>query len=352
MSAPLVSVLMCTYNDMQWLPTSIDSVLAQSLADLEFVIVDDGSTDGTPELLAATARRDPRVQVERIKHGRPARALNHGLGLVRGELIARLDADDWAHPERLEAQLAHLRAHPEVGIIGSTIEKMDEDGRVEGPTGRPLDDATIRFKSLLWCPFTSSSVTMRREVLERARLRYDETLRGSEDYDFFARVLDHTRSAALDRPLARYRVRAGGFSRRNRDEFEAIAVDIAGGVIARALPGFATDAAEVASLRAAFHGMGRARPPAGRAGTAVAGRYLDLLDAFCAGPLDDRERVGLRAAEARRFVHTLDPSPDPARLRLLMRLTRMDRGFARAWWRAWRRRRSWRGARLRRPVHR
>jgi len=341
MSAPLVSVVMSVYNDARWLPESLGSVLGQTLRELEVVVVDDGSTDATPQVLAEMTRRDPRVRVLRVPHGRPARALNRGLEEARGAFVARLDADDTSHPERLAAQVDLLRLRPQVGIVGSDIEKIDERGEVVARTPRPRDDASIRWKALLWCPFTSSSVVLRRDVLERAGLRFDESLRGSEDYAFFARLLDHAQGANLPRPLVRYRVRESGFSRRNRAEFQDIAVSIAREVLGRWLPDFAIRREEVARLRDAFHGMGRARLPGRPEARELAHRYLTLLDAFRARLAERGEREALAdlgRAEAARFVHVLSPGLAPADLRLVARLTRLDPLFPARWVAAGRRR--------------
>lgn len=338
MSAPRVSVVMSVYNDAEWLPASIASVLGQSLRELELIVVDDGSTDATPRVLAEAARRDPRVRPLRVPHGRPARALNRGLEVARGEFVARLDADDVCHPERLAAQVDFLRARPGTGVVGSDIEKIDERGRLLGRTPRPRSDTEIRWKALLWCPFTSSAAMLRREVVERAGLRFDARLRGSEDYAFFTRLLDHARGANLDRPLVRYRVRETGFSRRNRAEFEAIAASIAHETIGRWLPEFATRREEVARLRAVFHGMGRARLPARSEAAGLARRYLALLAAFRARVGEAPEMRALARAEARRFVHVLAPGLGPADLRLLARLTRLDPLFPARWAAAGRRR--------------
>lgn len=351
MGTPLVSVVMSVYDDAAWLPASLESVLGQSLRELELIAVDDGSTDATPRILAGAARRDSRVRVLRVPHGRPARALNRGLEEARGEFVARLDADDLAHPERLATQVDFLRARPAVGIVGSDIEKIDESGRVIARQPRPRDDVSIRFKALLWCPFTSSAVTLRRAVLERTRLRFDETLRGSEDYAFFAHLLEHAEGANLARPLARYRVRDSGYSRRNRAEFQAIAVSIAQEVLGRWLPDFPLRREEVAQLRAVFHGMGRARLPARPEGSALAHRYLALLAAFRAraGRGRDEALAALGRTEAARFVQALTPGLAVADLRLVARLTRLDPLFPARWAAASRRRIRRRAPTL--PLH-
>src|SRR5262245_39958720 len=118
MSAPLVSVVMPAYNGERFVVEAVRSILAQTFRDFELIVVDDGSTDRTAELVAAEQSRDPRVVVHRQPSNQGFRiALNAGCALARGELIARMDADDVSLPERFERQVAFLRAHPEVGVV-------------------------------------------------------------------------------------------------------------------------------------------------------------------------------------------------------------------------------------------
>lgn len=121
-STPLVSVVMAVWNDPRWLRVAIDSILDQSLRELELVVVDDGSTDETVDILADAERRDPRVRLLRVPHTGAAAALNAGIEAARADFIARLDADDWSHPRRLERQLVLLRSRAEIGVVGSDVE--------------------------------------------------------------------------------------------------------------------------------------------------------------------------------------------------------------------------------------
>ncbi|HKW90389.1 MAG TPA: glycosyltransferase, partial [Methylomirabilota bacterium] len=160
MSAPAVSVLMSVRDGARWVAAAIDSVLGQTLSDLELIVVDDGSTDDTPMLL--TRVRDPRLVVERQAHAGLARALGRGLALARAPLVARLDADDLARPDRLERQHAFLAAHPEVGLLGAAARVVDEAGREVGEVRPPEDDATLRRVLIRRNPFVHSSIMARR----------------------------------------------------------------------------------------------------------------------------------------------------------------------------------------------
>ena len=126
MSNPKVTVLMTVYNGMPYLAKSVESVLAQTLADFDFVIVNDGSTDQTAQYLDSLD--DPRIKVIRQENGGTADAANHGLRYIDTEFIARMDADDISTPDRLEKQLNYMLAHPEIGILGAQVAPIGSQG--------------------------------------------------------------------------------------------------------------------------------------------------------------------------------------------------------------------------------
>jgi glycosyltransferase involved in cell wall biosynthesis len=118
-NTPAVSVIMPVHNGVAWLLDAIASVLQQSLGDLELVIVDDGSTDGSCEAIDCLVRRDRRIRVLRQRHLGVAAALNRGLEAARAPFVARLDADDTAEAARLERQAAFLERRREVRLVGT-----------------------------------------------------------------------------------------------------------------------------------------------------------------------------------------------------------------------------------------
>jgi glycosyltransferase involved in cell wall biosynthesis len=192
--APPISVLMGVYNGAPLVGRAVASVLAQTHGDLELVVVDDGSTDGTPDVLAAVA--DPRLRVQRQAHAGLTRALNRALAVARGPLVARLDADDVALPERLARQLAFLAAHDEVGLLGTAAREEDPGGGPARIVRPPTTDAALRRALIRANPFVHSSVMVRRELLERAG-GYDERLAVAQDYDLWMRLARLTRMANL-----------------------------------------------------------------------------------------------------------------------------------------------------------
>jgi glycosyltransferase involved in cell wall biosynthesis len=203
---PAVSVLMGVWNGAPQLREAVLSVLSQTMADLELIVVDDDSTDATPAILASF--RDPRLHVVRRARGGLTSALNAALRLARAPLVARLDADDVALPERLERQLAFLSAHPDVGLVGTAAREVDAAGREVAIVRPPADDAGIRRALIRRNPFVHSSVVMRRAAVERAG-RYDEAFPVAQDYDLWMRMSRVTHMANLPEPLVVRRLRPG-----------------------------------------------------------------------------------------------------------------------------------------------
>jgi glycosyltransferase involved in cell wall biosynthesis len=207
--APAVSVLMGVRDGAPWVAEAVASVLAQSAGDLELIVVDDGSGDATPDLLAAV--HDSRLRVERQAPRGLAPALNRALALARAPLVARLDADDLALPERLARQRAFLDAHPEIGLLGTGAREVSPSGREVGVVTPPAEDAAIRRALIRRNPFVHSSVMMRRDLLERLG-GYDETLAVAQDYDLWMRMSRLTRLANLTAPLVVRRLLPGRVS--------------------------------------------------------------------------------------------------------------------------------------------
>ena len=191
---PAVSVLMSVHDGAPLVAAAVASVLGQTAGDLELIVVDDGSTDATPDLLAAV--RDPRLRVLRQERTGLTRALNAGLARAAAPLVARLDADDVALPERLERQCAFLAREPAVGLLGTAAREIDSRGALVRIVRPPLDDAALRHALIRANPFVHSSVMVRRALVERAG-GYDATLPVAQDYDLWMRLARIARLANL-----------------------------------------------------------------------------------------------------------------------------------------------------------
>lgn len=214
-TTPRVSVAMSVHNDAAFLPEAIESILAQSFGDFEFVIVDDGSTDGSGAIIDDYARRDGRVQaIHQPNHGLIF-SLNRAIATARGELIARMDGDDVALPERFARQVAFLDAHPDHGVVGTSFRNIDGAGRVSEAGGSyPLDHHGIVAALGRWSPIVHPSVMMRRDTVIAVG-GYRAAYRHCEDFDLWLRLSQHTQLANLPDRLLHYRRSDGQVSVRH-----------------------------------------------------------------------------------------------------------------------------------------
>lgn len=288
---------MSAHDARPYLAEAVASILRQSLADFEFLVIDDASTDGSGDDLAALT--DPRVRLVRNAENLGlTRSLNDGLTLARGRYVARMDADDIAAPQRLERQVAFLEANPGVGIVGSARTIIDESGNFVAHAPAAETDLRIRWKCLLGNPFAHPAVMLRREVLGAHALRYDETFRTAQDYDLWSRLLAVTRGRNLPEPLLSYRLR-NGVSRvhkpaqlRNHDR-------IAHASIRRLVPRYEISPEETRQLRGRFGGQSVREADMDPADPVWVQKYLALLDAFVAQWPENAESDALRAEVSR-----------------------------------------------------
>jgi glycosyltransferase involved in cell wall biosynthesis len=210
---PAVTVIMPAYNVAPYVGAALRSALAQSFADFEIVVVDDGSTDGTADVVSRCAAGDPRVRLVRQPNRGLAGARNTALRMARGELFALLDSDDLWEPGFLEEQVATLQAQPEVDIVTGNGWIMG--GPQDGELARPCPDPRPQpdLASILGDEFSVFIMSVfRRRVYEIVGC-FDESLRTNEDYDFWLRAaISGCRFLRNDRPLGHYRVRADSLS--------------------------------------------------------------------------------------------------------------------------------------------
>ncbi len=215
MTVGAISVLMAVHNGAPWVKEAVASVLQQSEADLELIVIDDGSTDETRDLLDTVS--DSRMRVVRQARAGLTVSLNRGLRLARAPLIARLDADDLARPERLAKQRAFLAARPHVGLLGTGALETDAAGRELARIVPPQSDAELRRVLIRKNPFVHSSVMMRRAVVEDVG-GYDERLPVAQDYDLWMRMSRVTALANLPDPLVIRRLLPGRVGVERDDE--------------------------------------------------------------------------------------------------------------------------------------
>lgn len=232
---PEISVIMPVYNDGYCVASAIESVLGQSTGDFEFIIVDDGSTDDTPTVLDGYARSDARVRI--LRNGKNAgitASLNRGLAVSRGEFVARHDADDTSLPDRFDRQRVFLGRNPDVGVVGTWVDYVDEAGAFLGRWMTPESPVMVRWNLLFGNALAHPSVMMRREVVLQCG-GYAEAIRFAQDYDLWLRLLPNTDLANLPEVHVRRGVRPGAVGAVFADAQEEFVVRVASDFLGRFL---------------------------------------------------------------------------------------------------------------------
>lgn len=189
---PEVSVLLPCYNAERFLSAGLESLLAQTYSNFEVIAIDDGSEDATRDLLEEAARQDRRVRVARQPHQGIAAALRAGTELARGSLVARMDADDLSHRDRLMLQVRYLRKHPDTDVVGSRIRMIPRENLTEGLlryehwVNGVMSHEEILRDLFVESPIPHPSVVMRRDALDQVSGYRD--VGWPEDYDLWMRM--------------------------------------------------------------------------------------------------------------------------------------------------------------------
>jgi len=208
--APRVSVVMSMYNAERYVAEAVESVLRQSYADWELLIVDDGSSDESTAIAQEYATAHPHCIRYLTHSGRANRGVSasRNLGAVhaRGDFIAVLDADDACEPLRLEEQVRFLDSHPETALVGTYFLEIGTDGAGREGIDLPLNHLEICWHLLFNNPFIHSSVMFRRSDILSSAGGYDESIAYAHDYEYWLRITAKFRVANLPKPLLRYRV--------------------------------------------------------------------------------------------------------------------------------------------------
>lgn len=212
---PRVSVIIPTYNRASYLVEAIESVLAQSYDDYEMIVADDGSTDGTPEKVAAFGER---VRYLRLPHnGRPSVVRNRALEVARGELVAFLDDDDRWHPDKLQRQVSLFSGEHIIGFVYCDLRFLTATGYsapVLTPSQKQSGDI---FDALLGdCFIHTSTIIIQRSLLQ-ATGRFNETLASAEDFDLWLRLAHAAPAGYVDAPLTFVRRHPGEISHHRKE---------------------------------------------------------------------------------------------------------------------------------------
>jgi glycosyltransferase involved in cell wall biosynthesis len=211
-AAPRVSVVMTVYNAERYLHETLESILRQTFRDFELIVVNDGSTDRSLEILQEYAKRDGRIRVISRGNTGIVAAANEGIAAARGEYLARTDSDDVSMPQRFEKQVAYLDAHPDCVLVGSRVLETDPNGVPVTESGHALSHEEIDRQLLTayggWAVLQPT--TMMRTAAVRAVGGYRGRYNISEDHDLFLRLAERGKVANLPDVLLRYRRRLDG----------------------------------------------------------------------------------------------------------------------------------------------
>jgi hypothetical protein len=292
-SPPTVSVVMPVYNGARFVSAAIASVCQQTYSDFEFLVIDDGSTDATPVLLAEAGRRDSRIQIvsQSINRGVVA-ARNAGMQRAEGRFVAVMDSDDVALPDRLVRQVAYMEAHPDIAALGGAVQLIDEND-VPGPTkAYPLEPALVAWSLLFFNSMAHSTLMLRRDCLKGG---YPEG--GAEDYALLMELSLRARLANLPEVLVRYRTWPGALTTRTWERQEQHANDIVQHAIAE-ITGRSVSFHQVHMLRGLARDLYPVRPSdlreTGELIATLAALYVERMTGLRADPAAIRRDAGIR----------------------------------------------------------
>ena len=210
---PLVTVILPVFNSESFLRTAIDSILNQTFIDFEFLIINDGSTDTSRDIILSYTDKRIRFLENEINIGL-IKTLNKGIREAKGEYIARMDADDISRHDRFEKQVEFLDANPEYGIVGSWCTIIGSEKTIEYHSTHD----SLEFALLHYCCFVHPSVMIRKLVLIDNQLFYNEDYLHSEDYELWTRLLTKTKGYNIKEYLLAYREHQGQVSFKYRQD--------------------------------------------------------------------------------------------------------------------------------------
>jgi hypothetical protein len=206
---------MPAYNAGAYIDEAISSILKQTFHDFEFIIINDGSSDDTASILQRYEQSDGRIRVLHQENQGMIAALNRGCRLAHGEYIARMDADDISYAHRLEKQLEYIERHPQIGILGTWICKLAENGRMIGTWCPPPNPKVLKWTHFFGVCVAHPSVLMRRRILEELGFYRNHAVH-TEDVDLWLRASAITEFGNVPELLLKYRVWEGSVSQNRR----------------------------------------------------------------------------------------------------------------------------------------
>jgi glycosyltransferase involved in cell wall biosynthesis len=207
-------VIIAVYNQEAYIRRAIDSILSQTLSDLELILIDDGSGPAAAAIADDYAARDGRVVAEHKVNGGVSSALNRGLMLARAPYVARLDGDDIAAPDRLERQAAFMDAHPDIGIVGGQMTLIDAEDRKLKRLGYMTGAHKLAARAMSESVMASSAMLIRRDLLVELG-GWRSALDSVEDYDLLLRAVEKNGLDNLPDVVLYYRVHEQQVSQRH-----------------------------------------------------------------------------------------------------------------------------------------
>ncbi|RWQ40849.1 MAG: glycosyltransferase [Mesorhizobium sp.] len=218
MAAPLVSVLLPIYNAGPYLAAALGSILRQDYDRLEIIAIDDGSTDNSLQILQNYRKSDNRISILSRENRGLVATLNEGLGVARGDLVARMDADDIAYPWRLSRQVALFNQRPDLALCGAGVDFLLGNRIVKGLPDPALQENLLRILSRFFTIFMHPTVVYNRNVIKGGDLYYDGSYRHAEDFDLFRRLTDRYPAAMIPENLIAYRIHGESVTNRHKGE--------------------------------------------------------------------------------------------------------------------------------------
>ena len=220
---PRVSVVTSVYNGEAYVEECIDSILNQTFQDFEYIILNNGSTDRTAEIL--NHYTDSRIHIIHQENLGISRSLNKGINLSKSELIARLDADDYALPQRLEKQIAFMEQHPKVVLCGSRFKELVGEKFFPQKVQFVEQDKDIRKTISCFNPFSHSTTMIRKAVFTKIG-GYNKNFEYSQDYDLWIRLLNVGEASILKEELvvARLAEQSTSYENRRKQKLEGLQV--------------------------------------------------------------------------------------------------------------------------------
>jgi glycosyltransferase involved in cell wall biosynthesis len=218
MSVPLISVVLPVYNAEPYVAAALESILRQDYTHLEVIALDDGSTDCSLDILQQYRKADDRIRIVSRENRGLVATLNEGIALAKGDLIARMDADDISYPYRFSRQVALFAQQPQLAICGTGIDQLVGNRVVLGKPDPVYQSGEWHILSMFFTIFMHSTVMYNRRVIPDGMLVYDAGYVHAEDFDLFRRIARELPAAMIDESLVAYRIHDDSVTNRHKQQ--------------------------------------------------------------------------------------------------------------------------------------